>query len=357
MLEIKNLYKEHKNSILNHMDLTVAAGNTVTIECSSEASDMLINLIIGKEIPAKGEIYIDSRPSTEYIKSGLKHVGIIFRNEGFYERSTVKDYLKFYSEVLNSSVDYMEIMKKLALLDIGGVKIRELSYSQRRRLSFARERLKDLRLLIFQEPLLNMDRDGTRIILENLEELRAKGVAVLNTSVSFKDTIQIGGQAYVLEETGLQQVQQDNEAEASNSEDSGGKAEGTAVEEKNEIDTDKNEDPPAYKIEKIPAKLEERILLFNPIEIDYIESEQGISNLNVRGEKFTCMLSLNELENRLKYFGFFRCHRSYLVNLQRVREIITWTRNSYSLILDDKNKSSIPLSKGRMDELKDILKL
>ncbi|MDR0435024.1 MAG: LytTR family transcriptional regulator DNA-binding domain-containing protein [Gracilibacteraceae bacterium] len=37
----------------------------------------------------------------------------------------------------------------------------------------------------------------------------------------------------------------------------------------------------------------------------------------------------------MKPYGFFRCHRSYIVNLQKVREIITWTRNSYGLILDD----------------------
>ena len=47
-------------------------------------------------------------------------------------------------------------------------------------------------------------------------------------------------------------------------------------------------------------------------------------------------------------FGFFRCHRSYIVNLQKVREVITWTRNSYSLILENKEKTSIPLSKAKM---------
>nr|WP_275477689.1 LytTR family DNA-binding domain-containing protein [Clostridium botulinum] len=99
------------------------------------------------------------------------------------------------------------------------------------------------------------------------------------------------------------------------------------------------------------------MLLFDPIEIDYIESQQGVNNLNIRGDKFPCTISLTDLEERLKYFGFFRCHRSYLVNLQRVKEVITWTRNSYTLSLDDKVKSSIPLSKRRLEELKDILNL
>ncbi|MCR1146818.1 hypothetical protein [Clostridium botulinum] len=50
--------------------------------------------------------------------------------------------MKFFSSLLSSKVDYKEIMLKLALLDIGNKKIRDLNYSQKRRLSFARERLK-----------------------------------------------------------------------------------------------------------------------------------------------------------------------------------------------------------------------
>ena len=77
----------------------------------------------------------------------------------------------------------------------------------------------------------------------------------------------------------------------------------------------------------------------------------------LREKNFQRCLRLNELEERLQHFGFFRCHRSYIVNLQKVREVITWTRNSYSLILDDEKKSNIPLSKSKMAELKAMLGL
>ena len=350
MLEVKSLYKEQKNSIINHIDLTISKGDILSIECSNETSNMLINLILGKEIPAKGEIYIDNQPSFQYIKKGLKNLGIIFVTEGFYERLTIESYLKFYSQVVDSKFNYKDIMMKLALLDIGDMKICDLNYSQRRRLSFARERLKDLKLLIIQEPILNMDKDGARVMIENIEELREMGVAILSTSASFKEIILLGGKAYSLDENGMTEINQDNE-------ESNVKDKIRIDEVDGEKSEEKTEEKSMYKIEKIPAKMDERVLLFNPMEIDYIESAQGTSSLNIRGEKFTCTLSLNELENRLKHFGFFRCHRSYLVNLQRVREIVTWTRNSYTLVLDDKTKSSIPLSKGRMDELKDILSL
>lgn len=338
MLKIESLYKKQKNNVINDLSINLKKGSSISIECSNEMSDLLVDLVLGKQLQMKGEIYLEDIKNLEYVKNGSTNIGIIPREDAFYERSTVEEYLKFFDSILCSKVDYRDIMIKFELLDIANVKIKKLNYSQRRMVSFARERLKQPKLLIFQEPILNMDREGTKIIVENIEELRSNGTAVLITSVLFKDTLMLGEKAYRLNDEGLLQL--DNNIGQLNKD--GGK-----IEEKK----------PTYEIEKIAAKLDERILLFDPKEIDYIESEQGISNLFIRGDKFPCNLSLTNLEERLKYFGFFRCHRSYLVNLQKVREVITWTRNSYSLSLDDKVKSSIPLAKGRLEELRAILKL
>lgn len=183
-----------------------------------------------------------------------------------------------------------------------------------------------------------MDRSGAKLVMEGIMELRKSGTALLITSVHLKDAILVGEKAYRLDEDGCKEI--DNKEEE-------------AKEDKSSTAEVKS----TYTLEKISSKIEDKILLFDPKEIDYIESEEGSSYLYIRGEKFPCNLSLTELEERLACFGFFRSHRSYLVNLQRVREVVTWTRNSYSLNLEDKVKSSIPLSKGRLEELKSILKL
>lgn len=335
MLEISELYKVRGDIVINNITFKVTKGNLINIECSDQISDLLIDLILDKEVPTKGKIYIHGEDNKTYIRKNMKHIGVVFRKEGFYENMTVKSYMKFYKSMVNSKVNYKEIMRKLALIDIENTKINKLTYSQKRRLSFARELLKEPKFLIFQEPILNMDRYDAKLIIQSMDQLISDGVIVVNTSVSFKDILLLGGKSYSIDENGLKEIQ--------------GKENG-----QEESD---NGDETVYKIEKIPAKIDERMILFDPMEIDYVESEQGVSNLNIKGEKFPCMLPLTELEKRLKHFGFFRCHRSYLVNLQRVREVVMWTRNSYSLSLDDKTKSSIPLSKGRMKELKDILNI
>ncbi|MBZ9609657.1 ATP-binding cassette domain-containing protein [Clostridium estertheticum] len=179
MLRIKGLYKEQKNNVIRDIDININKGSSISIECSNEVSDLLVNLILGNETPAKGEIYIEDVRNDQYIKTNIGSIGVVLREEDFYERMTIEDYMKFFSSLLGVKVDYKEIMLKVGLLDSGDIKIKNLNYSQRRRLRFARERLKQPKLLIFQEPILNMDSNGAKIIVENIEELRSEGTAVL----------------------------------------------------------------------------------------------------------------------------------------------------------------------------------
>jgi ABC-2 type transport system ATP-binding protein len=321
---------------MKDIDLVIEEGRSASIECSNDYSDLLVDLIIGKEMPAKGEIYLGDKKNIDFLKDNRSKIGVILREDAMYEGMTIDGYMRLFAELLNTKLDYRDILLKLALLDISKTRIKNLSFSQKRRLSFARERMKEPKLMIIQEPILNLDRDSAKIITENIEELCSTNTAILTTSVYFKNTILVGEKAYRLDYDGMIEMEAMEESPLN----------------ENSIDSNK-----IYKIEKIPAKLEEKILLFDPMEIDYVESVQGVNYLYIRGESFPCSLSLTELEERLKFFGFFRCHRSYLINLQRVKEVVTWTRNSYSLSLGDKTKSSIPLSKGRLEDLKMILKL
>jgi ABC-2 type transport system ATP-binding protein len=110
-------------------------------------------------------------------------------------------------------------------------------------------------------------------------------------------------------------------------------------------------------LQKIYTKRNGKVILFNPPEIDFIESVEGSILVHVDGENYDCALTLTELEQRLANFGFFRCHRSYIVNLQKIREIITWTKNSYSLRLNTGKDAVVPLSRSKLQELKALLNL
>ena len=114
------------------------------------------------------------------------------------------------------------------------------------------------------------------------------------------------------------------------------------------------ENPDLPSINKISVTYQEKNFLFNPEEIDYIEANDGQVFVYVQREQYAGAFRMGELEERLGKFGFFRCHRSYIVNMQKVRELVKWTRNSYSLKLAGYPKTDIPLSKAKISELKSM---
>jgi ABC-2 type transport system ATP-binding protein len=77
--------------------------------------------------------------------------------------------------------------------------------------------------------------------------------------------------------------------------------------------------------------------------------------LQTTERRLPTQFTLTELEERLSRSGFFRAHRGYLVNLQHVKEVIPYTRNSFSLRLDDAAGTKIPLSKSAASELRELL--
>jgi ABC-2 type transport system ATP-binding protein len=106
---------------------------------------------------------------------------------------------------------------------------------------------------------------------------------------------------------------------------------------------------------KVTARKEDRILLYDPGEILYATSRESKTYLRTAHEEAVTTFTLQELENRLTGRGFFKAHRAYLVNLQHIKAVIQFTRNSYMLQLDDPQESMIPLSKQSEKELQELL--
>jgi ABC-type uncharacterized transport system YnjBCD ATPase subunit len=96
-------------------------------------------------------------------------------------------------------------------------------------------------------------------------------------------------------------------------------------------------------------------LLYDPGDILYATSRDGKTYLRTAAEEATTNLTLQELETRLSGRGFFKAHRAYLVNLQHIKAVIQYTRNSYTLQLNDKQETMIPLSKQSEKELQALL--
>lgn len=112
-----------------------------------------------------------------------------------------------------------------------------------------------------------------------------------------------------------------------------------------------------------PANLSSRLLIDNgekmvivsPDSIFYAAKEDRSTKIVTEQQVIHTKMTLQELESKLQGAPFFRPHRSYLVNLDYVREITPWFNGAYNLILMDQKKTQIPVSRSSARELFNIL--
>lgn len=103
-------------------------------------------------------------------------------------------------------------------------------------------------------------------------------------------------------------------------------------------------------LERIGVREHGKIFLINADQIDWMEADQGLVFLHVGREKYIVNYTLEELERRLDPCLFFRSHRSAIVNLSRIKEIIPWFSGTHKILLT--TGEEVELSRNRAKELK-----
>jgi DNA-binding LytR/AlgR family response regulator len=111
---------------------------------------------------------------------------------------------------------------------------------------------------------------------------------------------------------------------------------------------------PATTLARIPVQRGERTVLVDESAIVYASAARGYSYLQLADERVLVSFSLNELERRL-HGGFFRVHRSYLVNLDRVRELVSDFKGGLSLVMGDHHHSRVEVSRRQTRDLRRAL--
>ena len=110
--------------------------------------------------------------------------------------------------------------------------------------------------------------------------------------------------------------------------------------------------------ERLALKIGERFLLVQADEIIYAsmtdESITVVTNLHTGTSNFR---TLDELQARLDPSVFWRVHRSHLVNINKIKEIVPWFSRNYILRMKDEKATEIPVSRIQTKRLREYLKL
>jgi len=101
----------------------------------------------------------------------------------------------------------------------------------------------------------------------------------------------------------------------------------------------------------------EKHVVIDPEQIVYAVREERVVLVHLADGTFiTSKQTLQELEDKLESFAFFRPHRSYLVNLNRIEEVVPWFNGAYNLTMRDRKQTPIPMSREAAKELFRLLK-
>lgn len=329
MIEIENLQKiTDQRTAVDIPALKISSGEVVALIGPVGSGQLeLVELLIGQARPSAGAVRVSGLDPVADRDRFFRSVGVLFAEDGLYQQRSPLGNLHFHARLHGLPRSKAEqILERVGLADHGKTKMDKLSSGHSRRLAFGRAIIHDPEALILVDPFARCDEASINVLSDLVRNLAEDNVAILILADERTLLEPISDVIHVL-------------------------SAGRIVETSRPGEQHEGRFP-----FKIPVKLEGRVALVNPSDIYYADAEEGRAGLHTtNGETFPTQFTLSELEGRLARSGFFRAHRGYLVNLQHVTEVIPFTRNSFSLRLDDPESTLIPLSKTAAGELKDLL--
>lgn len=261
---------------------------------------------------------------------GARRGAYLLEGEGGFDRDTARSYLRFFARLAGRDAAAVEeALEHFGLGSCARAQVVSLSAEQRALLGFARMSLFQPEICFCERPLMDLGAEARSLVLSWIGERHEAGTVFVTVGQPLREALLMPGRAFWEEEERLRAA----ELEETSDGDDGFQDE--------------------VRVCKIAAKAGDATLLLDPRDIDFIESANRVNYASVRGELYPTSLTMDELEAELERFGFFRCHRSYIVNVQKVARVERYTRNTFNLVLSDAAHTSLPLSKGRAEAMRD----
>ena len=328
MIELDGLQKViDQQLVLDITHLTVDAGEiAAVVGPAGSGNDALLQLLIGRSASTRGSLLIGGVDPRANPSESSRLVGVVFADDALYATQSPSRYLAFHCRLFGLPRSRAaDVLGLIGLADHGDAKMGKLSSGMMRRLAFGRALLHAPGILVVVDPFARCDAPSIALLIDLMRDLADQGTTVL---ILADDTAHLASLCDTIHTLERGQITDSYEP---------------------------REEKQAELPFKIPVRLEGRVALINPGDILYVLAEQSRAFLQTTEERLPTQFTVSELEERLARSGFFRAHRAYLVNLQHVKEVVPYTRNSFTLVLDDADGTEIPLSKTAARELKELL--
>lgn len=182
--EVSRAYGRH--FALHRVSTSFKAGSiTALLGGNGAGKTTLLNILATLEAPTKGSIHYDKNPWTLFSKKGRQHIGWVSHEPLLYPTLTGRENLSFYARMygVKQAQERLEpLLEQVAMSAHADQRVETYSRGMVQRLTIARALLHDPSLLLLDEPLTGIDRQGRVMIKTLFETLRQQGkILIMST--------------------------------------------------------------------------------------------------------------------------------------------------------------------------------
>lgn len=145
----------------------------------------LLNILATLETPTQGEVFYDKNPWQAFARRGRRHVGWVSHEPLLYETLTGRENLRFFAQMYGLAQPDKIIdqrMEEVAITHAADHPIHTYSRGMVQRLTIARALLHNPSLLLLDEPLTGLDRQGRASMKALFSQLRSEGkILIMST--------------------------------------------------------------------------------------------------------------------------------------------------------------------------------
>ncbi len=215
ILETSALSKVYPGTVaLNKVDFKAYEGKVnVLIGENGAGKSTLMKIIAGVEKPSDGIIYLDNKELLlSSIKDAEKHgIGIIFQELNLIPYMSILDNIFLGMEQhrfgnINYRLQEEKVKEVLNLLELNidvNTKVADLRVGQQQLVEIAKALVKDVRILIMDEPTSALSNAEVEILFRTIAELKKQNVTIIYISHRLEELITIGDYITILRDGNL----------------------------------------------------------------------------------------------------------------------------------------------------------
>jgi lipopolysaccharide export system ATP-binding protein len=207
LIQTRGLVKQYGGRrVVNGVDIHVRAGEVVGLLGKNGAGKTTtFYMIVGLVNPTEGHVYMGDEDVTHMpmYRRARRGIGYLPQEESIFRKLTVEENLLAILETLPMSEEERDARCDELLRDFGLEHVREnvaitLSGGEKRRVTIARALVTSPSLLLLDEPFAGVDPMAVHDIQEIILKLKSKGMGILLTDHSVRETLSSVDRAYII---------------------------------------------------------------------------------------------------------------------------------------------------------------